>query len=118
MLSEIESGSGGDGSELEQFYQQNHEYADRYKFWASKSTPGMEIRKIHTGFSALTVKVLCSTIMSAMNDFEFKDPEQEELYGDTLDEHCKQNKGSRGWENRGLNARGSERASAAKFTRR
>lgn len=70
----------GDGSELEQFYQQNHEYADRYKFWASKSTKGMEIRKIHTGLPALTVKVLCSIIMPDMNDFEFEDLKQEELW--------------------------------------
>ena len=39
----------GDGNELEQFYQQNREYADKYKFWASKSSPGLEMRKIHTG---------------------------------------------------------------------
>lgn len=39
----------GDGNELEQLYQQSEEYADRYKFWASRSTPGMEMRKIHTG---------------------------------------------------------------------
>ena len=36
----------GDGNELEQMYQQNPEYADRFKFWACRSTPGMEIRKI------------------------------------------------------------------------
>ena len=39
----------GDGNELEQFYQQSAEYADRYKFWASRCTPGLEMRKIHTG---------------------------------------------------------------------
>lgn len=41
----------GDSNELEQFYEQNAEYADKYKFWSSKSTPGMEMRKIHTGCS-------------------------------------------------------------------
>ena len=32
----------GDGNELEQIYQQNAEFADRNKFWASKSTAGNE----------------------------------------------------------------------------
>ena len=36
----------GDGNELEQMYQQSPEYADRYKFWASKCSQGMEMRKI------------------------------------------------------------------------
>ena len=31
----------GDGNELEQLYQQSAETADRYKFWASKCTPGI-----------------------------------------------------------------------------
>lgn len=39
----------GDGNEIEQMYQQFQEFADKYKFWASKCTPGMEMRKIHTG---------------------------------------------------------------------
>ena len=44
----------GDGNELEQMYQQAPEYADRYKFWASRCTPGMEMRKIHTGLPGAT----------------------------------------------------------------
>lgn len=38
----------GDGNELEQLYQQSPEAVDRYKFWASRCTQGMEMRKIHT----------------------------------------------------------------------
>ena len=45
----------GDGNELEQIYQQNAEFADKHKFWASRSTPGMDMRKIHTGLPGLTV---------------------------------------------------------------
>lgn len=35
----------GDSNELEQFYMQNCEHADRYKFWASKCSKGMEMQK-------------------------------------------------------------------------
>lgn len=55
----------GDGNELEQLYRQSEEYVDKHKFWGSKCTPGMEIRKIHTGLPGLIVKILppqCSQI--------------------------------------------------------
>ncbi len=61
----------GDGNELEQMYQQNPEWADKYKFWASKCSPGMEMRKIHTGIPGLTVRILTSIVKSAMGDFDF-----------------------------------------------
>ena len=70
----------GDGNELEQIYQQNAEFADKQKFWASKSTPGMDMRKIHTGLPGLTVKVLSFVVLPDMNDFEFENPAQEELW--------------------------------------
>ena len=62
----------GDGNELEQLYEQSGETADRYKFWASKCTPGMEMRKIHTGLPGLIVKVLSSIVMADMNEFQFE----------------------------------------------
>lgn len=70
----------GDGNELEQFYQQSPEAADRFKFWASRCTPGMEMRKIHTGLPGLIVRILSSIILSAMNDFEFSDKKHESLW--------------------------------------
>ena len=70
----------GDGTELEQLYQQSEEYADRYKFWASRCTPGMEMRKIHTGLPGLIVKVLTAVVLADMNDFEFESGKQEELW--------------------------------------
>ena len=70
----------GDGNELEQFYHQSPEAADRFKFWASRCTPGMEMRKIHTGLPGLIVRILSSIILSAMNDFEFDSPKQESLW--------------------------------------
>ena len=70
----------GDGNELEQMYQQNPDYADKYKFWACKCSPGMEMRKIHTGLPGLIVRILSSIVLDDMNDFEFKDAKQETLW--------------------------------------
>ena len=61
----------GDGNELEQLYGHLTEYADKYKFWASKCTPGMEMRKIHTGLPQLIIRVLTAIVLADMNDFEF-----------------------------------------------
>lgn len=60
-----------DGNKIEQMYQQMAEYADQHKFWASKCSRGMEIRKIHTGLPSLIVRVLNSIIVAGMEDFEF-----------------------------------------------
>lgn len=70
----------GDGNELEQLYQSMTEYADKYKFWGSKCTPGMEMRKIHTGLPGLIIKTLTSIILSDMNDFEFKEERHRALW--------------------------------------
>lgn len=70
----------GDGNELEQLYQSVNEYADKYKFWASKCTPGMEMRKIHTGLPGLIVRIISAIVMADMNDFEFESPAQEQLW--------------------------------------
>lgn len=70
----------GDGNEIEQMYKSAPEYADKYKFWASVCTPGMEIRKIHTGLPGLIVKVLTAVVLTDMNDFEFDSLEQENIW--------------------------------------
>lgn len=70
----------GDGNELEQMYQQAPENADKFKFWASRCTPGMEMRKIHTGLPGLIVRTLVGIILQDMNDFEFEDSKQEDLW--------------------------------------
>jgi hypothetical protein len=69
-----------DGNKIEQMYQQIGEYADKQKFWASRCSQGMEMRKIHTGLPALIVRVLNSIIVSGMDKFEFGDRRQEELW--------------------------------------
>lgn len=70
----------GDGNELEQFYQQSQEYADKYKFWTSRCTPGMEMRKIHTGLPGLIVRILVGIILEDMNDFKFESGAQEAIW--------------------------------------
>lgn len=70
----------GDGNEIEQMYQQNAEYADRHKFWASRCTPGMELRKIHTGLPGLIVRMLSSIVLTDLNDFEFDQGRHELLW--------------------------------------
>lgn len=70
----------GDSNELEQIYQQNREYADKNKFWASKCTPGMDMRKIHTGLPGLIVRTLSSVVLPDMDEFEFESPEQEQIW--------------------------------------
>lgn len=70
----------GDSNELEQMYQQNPERADKYKFWASKCTPGMEMRKIHTGLPGLIVRILTAIVLADMSDFEFESPTQEQTW--------------------------------------
>ncbi len=66
----------GDGNELEQDDQQTPEYADKYKFWASKCTPGMEMRK-----SVLDCRGDCrvscpAVVLADMNDFEFAENDE------------------------------------------
>lgn len=69
-----------DGNKIEQMYRQMPEYADKQKFWSSRCTPGMEMRKIHTGLPSLIVRVLNSIIISGMEKFEFSSPKQEQLW--------------------------------------
>lgn len=77
----------GDGGELEQAYQQSPEWADRWKFWASRCSPGMEMRKIHTGLPGLIVRILSGIVLSDMNDFEFSDSKHELLWNEIAQEN-------------------------------
>ena len=62
----------GDGSELEQLYWQLVQFnTQRQMFWASHSTPGIEIRKIHTGLPAMIVDILVDIVKSSLNDVNF-----------------------------------------------
>lgn len=59
----------GDSNELQQLYSQIHTGIDRYKFWAGKSSPGQEMRKIHTGLPALVVDTLAGI---SLTDFKIQ----------------------------------------------
>ena len=63
----------GKPAELEQLYWQIPKWpVDRQKFWASHPTPGIEIRKIHTGLPSIMVNLLAGIITSNINDFAFQ----------------------------------------------
>lgn len=66
----------GDSGELQQLYSQIDTGVDRYKFWACKSTPGQEIRKIHTGLPSLIVDTLAGIVLSDL-DIQVADGNQE-----------------------------------------
>ncbi len=72
----------GDSNELQQLYNQVLEEADRYKFWACRSSPGQEIRKIHTGLPGLMVKVLTDIVLNDLNEFEFISPKDGSLWAE------------------------------------
>jgi len=62
----------GDGAELEQLYWQLNQFStQRQMFWASHPTPGIEMRKIHTGLPAMVVDILADMIKSSLNDVNF-----------------------------------------------
>lgn len=78
----------GDSNELEQLYcRQNREYADKYKFWASKCTPGMEMRKIHTGLPGLIVRILSAIVLADMNDFDFERDTQKKIWDEIAEDN-------------------------------
>lgn len=78
----------GDSNEIEQLYSQIADYADKYKFWASKCTPGMEMRKLHTGLPGLIVRMLTSIVLGDMNELEFTDSQkQESLWKDIAEDN-------------------------------
>lgn len=77
----------GDSNELEQMYSQITEYADKYKFWASRCTPGMEMRKIHTGLPGLIIRILSGIVLEDMNDFEFDKSSHEQIWKEIANEN-------------------------------
>lgn len=68
----------GNAYELSQFYSQiaNH----NENFWGATSTSGLEIRKIHTGLPRLIVNTLADIVLTDLNDFDFEDKVQGELW--------------------------------------
>ena len=78
----------GDGNELSQLYQNIGDGNARNMFWASVSTPGMEMRKIHTGLPAVIIDTLAGVVVNNINDMEF----QNDVYADIWEEIDRENK--------------------------
>lgn len=73
----------GDSSELEQFYRQiKVTSTDSLKFWASQSTKGLEIRKIHTSLPSLIIDTLTSIVVRDFNSIDFDNPQHEIIWKD------------------------------------
>lgn len=51
---------------------------DRTRFWAATCTPGLEIRKIHTGLPGMIADVLASIVVADLNDIKINDSRQSE----------------------------------------
>ena len=66
----------GDSEELTQLYSQMP--GDKTRFWAATCTPGLEIRKIHTGLPGMITEVLTSIVVADMNDIEITASRQTE----------------------------------------
>lgn len=78
----------GDSNELQQLYEQLNTGVDRYKFWACKSSPGMEIRKIHTGLPGLVVDMLTAVTLADIGEFEISKGADKDIW----EEICRENK--------------------------
>lgn len=78
----------GESNELEQLYTQISEGNMSRCFWASTATPGMEIRKIHTGTPAIIADRLAGIVVGNLNDFAFKS----NVYADLWNEVAEKNR--------------------------
>ena len=75
----------GDGYELKQLYEQLPD--NKFSFWGARQTPGMEIRKIHTGLPKIIVDQLAGLIVADMEDIEFKSEATRMLWEEIADDN-------------------------------
>ncbi len=66
----------GDASELHQYYTQSDDMVGNAKFWAAKSTNGIDFRKIHTGLPAMIIDMLADVIVDSFNKISINGNEQ------------------------------------------
>lgn len=76
----------GDSYELAQLYKQIGNSLIGLTFWGARSTPGMEIRKIHTGIPGLIVDRLVEITLADYNEPDFEDKQHQELWENTVKE--------------------------------
>ena len=77
----------GDSNELQQLYEQLRKGVDQYKFWACKSSPGMEIRKIHTGLPGLIVDMLTAVVLADIGEFDVSAGEDKDIWKEISEEN-------------------------------
>ncbi|MGM9615225.1 MAG: capsid protein [Oscillospiraceae bacterium] len=65
----------GDSKELIQLYESIGDGNARFLFWASKCSPGMELRKIHTGLPAMIADTLAGIAAENFDGLTFADAE-------------------------------------------
>jgi hypothetical protein len=70
----------GDAYELSQLYTQIPSPNASVSFWGARSTPGMEIKRIHTGLPGLIVDTLTSITLTDLNAIEIKSKDIEERW--------------------------------------
>lgn len=74
----------GDSNELQQLYEQIStnidKSVDKYKFWASNSSKGMEIRKIHTGLPSMIIDMLAAIITGDLSSIEIENEECRDIW--------------------------------------
>ena len=70
----------GDSRELIQLYESIGEGNGRFLFWASRSSPGMEMRKIHTGLPAMIADTLAGIAVTNLNGVTFQRTEHQALW--------------------------------------
>ena len=58
----------GDADELSQLYKALNGDCNRDRFWCAVPTPGLSIRKIHTGLPGIIADVLTNIVMADMNE--------------------------------------------------
>lgn len=77
----------GDSNELQQLYEQLNTEVDKYKFWACKSSSGMEMRKIHTGLPGLIVDMLTTVSLADIGEIEIKNAKDREIWEAACEEN-------------------------------
>ena len=70
----------GDAYELSQLYTQIATPNASVSFWGARSTPGMEIKRVHTGLPGLIVDMLTSITLTDLNAIEIKSKDIEDRW--------------------------------------
>ena len=82
----------GEAAELEQLYMQLSQASVMYNFWSSKSSPGMEMRKIHTGLPSTIIDMLATVVLVDLNEIKIEETADDEIWQQIAKENKKSRK--------------------------